>query len=972
MADRYWAFISYSHRDEAWSRWLHRCLETFRLPRRIAGRETRSGKIPARLFPVFRDRDELPGSSELGRNLESALAASEYLVVICSPHAASSRWVDEEVRRFKAMGRADRILALIVDGEPNASDKPELGLAECFPPALSHQVDAAGRLCEERVEPIAADVRPRKDGKHAALLKIVAGIAGVGYDELRQRDRQRTVRNRVVTAAAAVATASALLGVAHWNAERARLDALEERGREALMAGESGQAAAYLAEAYREGRDSDSLRLMLGIAMPMVEKVRATIQAHKGGIHDVAITADGALVASAGEDGVRIWRAQDGRPLRSLERDGTYSTLRFGPGDATLVGLGAKGVRTWQVSSGAVTADFQIPRHAARKRLGSGGRILYLDHGGEVEVWSVADGRRLGSVAIKDRFTLAENGSGTLAFFMDTDDRNAPRDHPHRVRAFELPTLTPRFEFMVRGFPWAWDFDARESRIALATRAGDLGIWDVADGRRLLETRYPSYLRDVRFSPDGSELLVASFDGTVKAWDAGTGWLRQSLEGHRGAVLNAEYLPGADRVLTRGADGTLRLWDRRLGDPLITLEAHKEQSLRSFVGAGGRSLVSSNARRGELSFWSLERTQPARTLAAHKERIHTVEMSPRGDRMLTASDEEARLWTYPGLELVATFERSYAAFVGSRVVASSNREARVVVADAADGRIELEHSQAGKPLMFFVLARDRSEAIVFANDASAVRVTPGRAIEPLPLASLRREREVHLSDWSPDKQRIAFTAEGAGGIVRLADDSVEMRATRKGDVVGAAKFSLEGDSLFLVDGHDLRVFDVRSGTLSATRTLATNPFFFERLCNDRIFILSAHDKTVTLLDAASARVMARLSGHTGIVLGADCDAALRYVFTGSLDGTTRLWRIQDGKPLASFGSGRRPHFGVSLSRDGRTLVNSGDDGALRVWSVQREARPSELVAASVACRVPWRVKGVDLEPVEPKAQNCPP
>ena len=72
MAQRYWAFVSYSHRDASWCKWLHGALETFRIPSRLVGRETRIGKVPKRLFPVFRDRAELPGSSALGQNLRTA------------------------------------------------------------------------------------------------------------------------------------------------------------------------------------------------------------------------------------------------------------------------------------------------------------------------------------------------------------------------------------------------------------------------------------------------------------------------------------------------------------------------------------------------------------------------------------------------------------------------------------------------------------------------------------------------------------------------------------------------------------------------------------------------------------------------------------------------------------------------------------------------------------------------------------
>jgi TIR domain len=187
----YWAFISYSHQDAAWARWLHEALETYRVPRRLVGRRTRFGSVPRRLFPVFRDREELPGAADLGEQIRTALRRSRALILICSPRSAVSHWVNEEVRSFKAMGRAGRVLCLIVDGEPNAGDKPECGLLECFPPAARFAVGPEGALTQERTEAIAADARRGKDGKVNALLKLLAGLLEVGYDELKQRERQR-------------------------------------------------------------------------------------------------------------------------------------------------------------------------------------------------------------------------------------------------------------------------------------------------------------------------------------------------------------------------------------------------------------------------------------------------------------------------------------------------------------------------------------------------------------------------------------------------------------------------------------------------------------------------------------------------------------------------------------------------------------------------------------------------------------
>ena len=185
----YKAFISYSHQDEAWARWLQGSLENYRVPKRLVGTTGSFGAIPSRLLPIFRDREDLSSAADLSSKIRDELAASETLVLICSPASARSRWVNEEVRYFRQLGREERILALIVDGDPGSSDANQ----QCFPPALT-QREGGGQH-----EPLAADARPYADGKALSKLKLVAGILGLRLDELRRRDAQRRRRTWLVS-----------------------------------------------------------------------------------------------------------------------------------------------------------------------------------------------------------------------------------------------------------------------------------------------------------------------------------------------------------------------------------------------------------------------------------------------------------------------------------------------------------------------------------------------------------------------------------------------------------------------------------------------------------------------------------------------------------------------------------------------------------------------------------------------------
>ena len=187
------------------------------------------------LRPIFRDREELPVSSNLSGVVQDALSQSECLIVICSENAAQSEWVNKEILLFRKLKPKAEIFPVIISGEPFAE---KLGLdqqQECFPQALRYETDRDGHLTTTPMEPLAADMRKDKDGKHLGLMKLIAGIINISPDALIQRNLQRA-RKRVVAvtsgASAIVLTLSLLTIstlVARNAAERNALIAQEQR-----------------------------------------------------------------------------------------------------------------------------------------------------------------------------------------------------------------------------------------------------------------------------------------------------------------------------------------------------------------------------------------------------------------------------------------------------------------------------------------------------------------------------------------------------------------------------------------------------------------------------------------------------------------------------------------------------------------------------------------------------------------------
>jgi hypothetical protein len=217
---RYKAFISYSHRDEAICRWLHRRLEAWQAPRTLIGRPSARGPVPANLRPIFRDRDDFAGGASLKSATVEALQASEFLIVLCSPAAATSRYVDEEIRLFLASGRRENVLPIIVDGDPGA------GGQQCFPDRIRFRTGPYGALSDDPADPIAADAREVGDGRQRAFVKLVAGLVGLPFDALMQRElvaRRRRVALLAGAAAGAFCFATAFASFALYQSHQSTL-----------------------------------------------------------------------------------------------------------------------------------------------------------------------------------------------------------------------------------------------------------------------------------------------------------------------------------------------------------------------------------------------------------------------------------------------------------------------------------------------------------------------------------------------------------------------------------------------------------------------------------------------------------------------------------------------------------------------------------------------------------------------------
>jgi len=172
----YYAFISYKRKDEKWAKWLQNKLETYKLPSSLSIEDGR--EYPKALCPCFRDKTDLSETGDLTKILHDKLQKSQYLIVICSPRSAKSKWVNKEVEIFQTMGRADKIIPFIIEGTPDTSNLD----SHCYPCTLNENI---------------LGISIPELGKERAAVKTIATMLQINFNTLWDRHRERILKRKI-------------------------------------------------------------------------------------------------------------------------------------------------------------------------------------------------------------------------------------------------------------------------------------------------------------------------------------------------------------------------------------------------------------------------------------------------------------------------------------------------------------------------------------------------------------------------------------------------------------------------------------------------------------------------------------------------------------------------------------------------------------------------------------------------------
>jgi len=893
----YFAFISYKREDEKWAKWLQHKLEHYHLPTNV---RKENPSLPQVIRPVFKDTSEL-AAGVLADEIHEALENSKYLIVICSPRAAQSKWIGKEVQTFIDMGRTDKVIPFIIGGTP-FSDNPQ---EECFP----------STLLELPKEQELLGVNINEMGRDAAVVKVVARMFGLKFDTLWQRHEREQKRKRWIWIGGSILFALSGIGIGAYFIKQNRT--IDNQNVQLLNAANRLREDSVTLANHVSRIQADSVRLVrkndsIILQNELINKQRIDLMQTNNSLD--------AANLSLKQERDNLERANwDIKKSHARAIAGIANTLTDN-GDSYTARLVAMEVfPTEEMSSLPYVEEVEF---AIRKSLEDNNAIL-KGHSDNVETVAYSpDGKYIISGAKGTNRTY--DGAVRLWDVLSGKNLGIIGKHSNGITCVKF---SPDGKYIASA--------SLDGKVKLFFK--DKSQWEEV----FIDTL--QYTADmISFSPNNQVFAYSENDGTIYVRENNSHTLLKTLKIKAGVKL-MEFSPDGMLVSCDDEDGGyIRIWDSRNFAQKDSFKiSNKEYSIQSITFSPDKKSIAIAAIEtmpdnenpdSVLSKFGLQQTKlkstvQIRDMKAFKlqrrlyiDDVKHIEYSHNGKTLFVAGRSSfgawnIKSWSYEEIKRDIGFIRALAVNPnGESVAIGYGHIVRLLDTRMTNGICDLSDDKISKPVL------DKNGNVYAIRDGDRIAFWSRKQHSWKNI--LQEKAFLYFTDYAISNNGEMIVTINAEAIKLWKKEKGWKLVMERKPGVGrysyrtAIQFSLNDELLVVAYGTNILIWDTnRLSSVHISPMLIDNKGEVSSLCisNDKKRLITASfDSKIRLWDLSADTLLKTLSGHTMPVVDVSVSPDDKVLASVSSDGTLRLWDAVNGNSKDS----------IILSQDGGTILPS--------------------------------------------------
>lgn len=682
---------------------------------------------------------------------------------------------------------------------------------------------------------------------------------------------------------------------------------------------------------------------------------RCTLAGHDGPVHAVAVTPDGSGVVTASRDTtVRVWDPSTGAQVGVLRGhgNGVYSAVALPGGSLIASGSEDRTIRVWPrpepVSSDDEDQPIILRGHEegvmSLAALADGtDRVVSASQDRTLKIWDVQTRTAvltleghvadvLGVATTPDGHSIVSAGDNTLRVWDTATGNEVARWRAHFLGANCVAVTTTG------------------DRVLSGGAEGTVKLWDLDAHTLLRQFDVGSPVLAVALSADGTRALAGTADGVVLLLELDGGTATPTGPHDRGFVRSVAFVRDGRWAVAGGRDGVTTVWDPASGTTAWELDAG-HGPVGALLELADGTLAASSVD-GSVVLWNLESGEAFKTIQAHDGPVGALAALDDG-RIVTGSGDR----TLRVLQLQDSTEAEAPAHTGAVTGLAMNSEASVVFSGSGDRTVRAWDPSTGEhqavlggsagPVRCLDLARDGRTLVTITGDGW------------LSLWDAERRNLAHTWELGEGARALALTPDGRRAVlgdeheirvVSLDDGSVIKRLQPGGSshsMILDLTVTAVGAVLVLTFDAEVRVIDLQTaserhlvGSAGHEGVLFTGPIAVDRTGQRAASVgvqhndQRVHDNPIRVWNLDTGEAIHDLRGHTDWVRGLAFGGSDRLI-SAAQDGTVRVWDVELGTTVASFGTDDQLVSVATDSTSGTAIVAGGIHGALHFLQLER-------------------------------------